>query len=282
MLHFTKMHGIGNDYIYINGFEETLPADLPKLARQLSPRHTSVGSDGLIVILPSKIADVRMRMFNADGSEAEMCGNGIRCVAAYSYDRRLCPRTQMAIETGGGVKYATVTLDELGRAGAVRIDMGEPVLNAGDIPSAFTGGPVLMQPLTALAKTWPVTLVNMGNPHAVIFVKDVAAAPVETAGPALETDSAFPKRANIEFVQVIDREHLSMRVWERGAGETRACGTGACASAVAAALNGFANRSVTVKLLGGELMIAWDERTNRVHMTGPVAYVYDGTYLGQE
>lgn len=281
MLHFTKMHGIGNDYIYINGFEETLPGDLSAVAVKLSPRRFSVGSDGVIFILPSKIADVRMRMFNPDGSESEMCGNGIRCVAAYSYDRGLCPRTQMTIETGGGIKYAALTLDKLGRADAVKIDMGEPRLSGTEIPSAFEGNPVRMQPLKALGKTWPVTLVNMSNPHAVTFVDDVETAPVQTAGPILERDPAFPNRCNVEFVQVIDRGYIRMRVWERGAGETYACGTGACASAVAAVVNGLTDRAVTVSLLGGELKIVWDEATDRVHMTGPVAYVYNGEYLGQ-
>ncbi|MFH1513218.1 MAG: diaminopimelate epimerase [Bacillota bacterium] len=282
MLHFTKMHGIGNDYIYINGFEETLPDDLGALAVKMSPRRFSVGSDGVIFILPSKIADVRMRMFNPDGSEAEMCGNGIRCVAAYCYDRGLCERTQMTVETGGGIKHATLTLDGLGRTDAVRIDMGAPVLDGADIPSVFEGSPVLMQPLKAMNKTWLVTLVNMSNPHAVTFVKDVASAPVQAVGPILENDPAFPQRCNIEFVQVIDRSHISMRVWERGAGETHACGTGASAAAVASILNGFTGRSVTVKLLGGELKITWDEANHHVHMTGPIAYVFDGTYLGKE
>ena len=282
MLHFTKMHGIGNDYIYINGFEETLPADLPALSRRMSPRHTSVGSDGLILILPSDTADVRMRMFNPDGSEAEMCGNGIRCVAAYSYDRGLCPRTQMTIETLGGIKHASILLDSMGRSQSVRIDMGAPVTDGEKIPSAFHGDPVQMQPLQALGQSYPVTLVNMGNPHAVTFVEDAAAAPVLTAGPVLEVDPAFPERANIEFVQVKDREHLIMRVWERGAGETHACGTGACAAAVASALNGLAGRSVTVHLLDGDLIIVWDEQTGHVHMTGPIAYVYEGTWLETE
>ncbi len=282
MLHFTKMHGIGNDYVYINGFEETLPDDLGALAIAMSPRHTSVGSDGVIFILPSKIADVRMRMFNPDGSEAEMCGNGIRCVAAYSYDRGLCPHTQMRIETGGGVKHAAVMLNDRGRAQAVRVDMGVPKLNGADIPSVFEGEPVLMRPLAALGKPWPVTLVNMSNPHAVTFVTDVDAAPVQTVGPLLENDPAFPRRCNIEFVQVVDKRHIRMRVWERGAGETFACGTGACASTVACVLNGFTERSVTVRLLGGELKVEWDQATGHVHMTGPIAYVYEGDYLGYE
>ncbi len=280
MLHFTKMHGIGNDYIYINGFEETLPDNLSALAVAMSPRRFSVGSDGVIFILPSKVADVRMRMFNPDGSEAEMCGNGIRCVAAYSYDRGLCERTQMTIETGGGIKNATLTLGSLGRTDTVRIDMGEPKLSGAEIPSVFDGNPVLMQPLQALGKLWPVTLVNMSNPHAVTFVDNVTDAPVKTVGPLLEVDQSFPQRCNIEFVHVVDRTHIDMRVWERGAGETFACGTGACASVVASILNGFTDRHVTVKLLGGELRISWDETTNHVYMTGPVAYVYDGTYLG--
>lgn len=279
MLHFTKMHGIGNDYIYINGFEETLPEDLSALAIQMCPRQFSVGGDGVIFILPSKIADVRMRMFNRDGSEAEMCGNGIRCVAAYSYDRGLCDRTQMTIETLGGIKNAALTLDSLGRTDTVRIDMGEPMLSGADIPSVFEGNPVLMRPLQALGKAWPVTLVNMSNPHAVIFVEDVDTAPVQTVGPVLEADQAFSQRCNIEFVQVVDRGHISMRVWERGAGETLACGTGASASVVASVLNGLTGRTVTVKLLGGELKIVWDEKTNHVSMTGPIAYVYDGTFL---
>ena len=280
MLHFTKMHGIGNDYIYINGFEETLPGDLSALAVKLSPRRFSVGSDGVIFILPSKVADVRMRMFNPDGSEAEMCGNGVRCVAAYSYDRGLCQRTQMTVETGGGIKNATLTLDGMGRTDAVKIDMGKPKLSGAEIPSVFHGKPILMQPLQALGKTWPVTLVNMSNPHTVTFVDDVEAAPVQTVGPVLETDPAFPKRCNIEFVQVMDRGHIKMRVWERGAGETYACGTGASASVVACILNGLTDRTVLVQLVGGELKIVWDEASGHVHMTGPIAYVYDGIYLG--
>jgi len=219
MLHFTKMHGLGNDYIYVNGFEETLPGDLGALAVKMSPRRFSVGSDGVIFILPSKIADVRMRMFNPDGSEAEMCGNGIRCVAAYSYDRGLCQSTQMTIETGGGLKHASLLLGALGRTEAVQIDMGEPVLDGGDIPSVFKGSPVLMQPLNALGNVWPVTLVNMSNPHAVLFVDDVETAPVQTVGPVLEHDPAFPRRCNIEFVQVVDKSHIRMRVWERGGGK---------------------------------------------------------------
>jgi diaminopimelate epimerase len=187
----------------------------------------------------------------------------------------------MTIETGGGLKHAALLLGALGRTEAVQIDMGEPILDGRDIPSAFKGSPVLMQPLTALGNAWPVTLVNMSNPHAVIFVDDVETAPVQTVGPVLEHDPAFPRRCNIEFVQVVDRGHIRMRVWERGAGETFACGTGASASVVASILNGFTDRGVAVKLLGGDLKIHWDETTNRVHMTGPIAYVYDGDYLGQ-
>ena len=281
MLRFTKMHGIGNDYIYINGFEETLPDDLSTLAVSMSPRRFSVGSDGVIYILPSSVADVRMRMFNPDGSESEMCGNGIRCVAAYSHDRGLCERTQMTIQTEGGIKTATLTLDERGRTDSVRIDMGEPKLAGAEIPSVFNGSPILMHPLQALGKAWPVTLVNMSNPHAVTFVDSVNDAPVQAVGSLLEVDQAFPQRCNIEFVHIVDRTHIDMRVWERGTGETLACGTGACASMVASVLNGFIDRQATVKLRGGELKISWDETTNHVYMTGPVAYVYDATYLGK-
>ena len=279
MLHFTKMHGIGNDYIYINGFTETLPDDLPGVAVRMSQRRFSCGSDGIILILPSERADFRMRMFNNDGSESEMCGNGIRCVAAYCHDRGLTKKTKFDIESGGAIKPMVLRLDARGRTAAVRVDMGEPVTDGERIPSLFTGDPVRMQPLTALGGTWPVTLVNMGNPHAVTFVEDTATAPVTTVGPVLETDNAFPNRCNIEFVHVVDRKHINMRVWERGTGETMACGTGACASAVASMLNGFVDRTVEVSLPGGKLTIEWNEADGHVYKTGPAAFVYDGVWL---
>ena len=280
MLRFTKMHGIGNDYIYINAFTEQLPADLPSLAVRMSDRRFGCGGDGIILITPSQQADFCMRMFNCDGSESEMCGNGIRCVAAYCHDRGMTERTEFDIESGGAIKHMRLTLDAHGETATVRVDMGKPVTDGVAIPSAFNGDPVKMQPLTALNQTWPVTLVNIGNPHAVTFVDDPAVAPVTTVGPILEVDPAFPRKCNIEFVRVLDRGHIQMRVWERGAGETLACGTGACASAVASMLNGFTDRTVEVALRGGNLTIEWSEQDGHVYMTGPATFVYDGLWLG--
>ena len=281
MLHFTKMHGIGNDYVYINGFEEKLPDDLPALAVRMSHRRFGVGGDGLILILPSEKADFRMRMFNSDGSESEMCGNGIRCVAAYCHDRGLTSKTEFDIESGGQLKHMQLTLDENQNTALVRVDMGAPITDGAAIPSVFSGEVIRMQPLKALQKTWPVTLVNMGNPHAVTFVDDPMTAPVTTVGPVLEKDLAFPRKCNIEFVQVIDRQTIQMRVWERGAGETMACGTGACASMVASVLNGLIDRRAEVRLLGGTLTVEWNEADGHVYMTGPAAFVFDGVWLGE-
>ncbi len=279
MLRFTKMHGIGNDYLYVNGFAETLPQDLPALAIRMSRPHFGCGSDGLILILPSEKADFRMRMFNNDGSESEMCGNGIRCVAAYCHDRGLTDRTEFDIESGGQIKRMVLHLDPRGRTENVRVDMGEPITDGLRIPSVFPGDPVVMRPLTALGQSWPVTLVSMGNPHAVTFVPDPATAPVTTVGPVLEHDPAFPNKCNIEFVHVIDRTHIEMRVWERGAGETLACGTGACASMAASVLNGLIDRKAEVSLRGGKLTIEWSEKDNHIYMTGPATFVYDGVWL---
>ena len=279
MLRFTKMHGIGNDYVYINGFTEKLPEDLPALAVRMSRRRFGCGSDGIILILPGKRAPFWMRMFNNDGSESEMCGNGIRCVAAYCHDRGLTNLTEFAIESGGQVKHMKLTLDERGRTAAVRVDMGAPITDGLTVPSTFAGDPVTMQPLEALGQTWPVTLVSMGNPHAVTLVDNPDNAPVDTVGPVLEKHPAFPRKCNIEFVQVVDREHIRMRVWERGAGETLACGTGACASAVACMLNGLVDRTVEVALRGGNLTVTWSEQDGHVYMTGPATFVYDGVWL---
>lgn len=273
------MHGIGNDYLYVNGFAETLPQDLPSLAIRMSRQHFGCGSDGLILILPSQKADFWMRMFNNDGSESEMCGNGIRCVAAYCHDRGLTDRTEFDIESGGQVKHMVLHLDSRGRTESVRVDMGKPVTDGLRIPSVFAGDPVVMQPLTALGQTWPVTLVSMGNPHAVTFVPDPVTAPVTTVGPVLERDPAFPNKCNIEFVHVTDRTHIEMRVWERGAGETLACGTGACASMAASVLNGLIDRKAEVSLRGGKLTIEWSEKDNHIYMTGPATFVYDGVWL---
>ncbi len=282
MLHFTKMHGIGNDYVYVNGFTEALPDDLPSLAVRMSDRRFGCGSDGLILILPGDAADFRMRMFNSDGSESEMCGNGIRCVAAYCHDRGLTDRTAFDIETGAGIKHMLLTLDGAGRTVSVRVDMGAPVTDGRTIPSVFDGDPIVRMPLCALGQTWPVTLVSMGNPHAVTFVPDPDEAPVTAVGPVLELDPVFPNKCNVEFVQVVDRGHIRMRVWERGAGETFACGTGACASMVASVLNGFIDRKAEVSLRGGKLTIEWSAEDGRVYMTGPATFVYDGVWLGDE
>ena len=282
MLHFTKMHGIGNDYLYVNAFTEALPDDLPALSVRMSARRFGCGGDGLILIMPSEKADFRMRMFNNDGSESEMCGNGIRCVAAYCHDRGLTAKTEFDIETGAGVKRMLLTLNTEGRTARVRVDMGVPVTDGRSIPSVFDGDPIVRLPLTALGRPWPVTLVSMGNPHAVIFVPDPETAPVTTVGPALERDPAFPNKCNIEFVHIVDRGHIRMRVWERGTGETLACGTGACASTVAAILNGFIDREAEVTLRGGKLTVEWSRKDNHVYMTGPAAFVYDGVWLGDD
>lgn len=276
-MRFTKMEGIGNDYIYINGFEEKVE-DPAALSVRMSRYHFGCGSDGLILILPSDVADFRMRMFNSDGSESGMCGNGIRCVAKYCYDRGLTDKTEFTVESGGQIKELVCYLKD-GLVDSVRVDMGEPALEGGRIPSTLSGDPVVAHPLTALGQTFPVTLVNVGNPHAVTFVPDVSAAPVTTAGPLLEKDPAFPQRANIEFAQVRDRGHVTARVWERGTGETLACGTGACATLVACVLNGVTDRKAEITLPGGALQIQWDEATNHVFMTGPATFVYDGQWL---
>jgi len=277
-MRFTKMEGTGNDYIYINGFVEDIQ-DPAALSVKMSRYHFGCGSDGLILILPGDIADFRMRMFNSDGSESGMCGNGIRCVAKYCYERGLTGKTAFTIESGGEIKRIFCNLKG-GAVESVRVDMGEPVLDGLLIPSTILGNPVVRYPLVADGKTWPVTLVSVGNPHAVIFVDDLDVAPVGAVGSILERDPVFPERANIEFVTVKDREHITMRVWERGTGETMACGTGACASAVAAILNGFTERDVEVRLPGGKLRVEWIKTEHRVYMTGGAEFVYEGEWLG--
>ena len=274
---FTKMEGIGNDYIYINGFSENV-SDPASLSIVMSRYHFGCGSDGLILILPSEKADFRMRMFNNDGSESGMCGNGIRCVAKYCRDRGLTEKTEFTIESGGQVKHIRCNLCD-GVVESVQVDMGEPMLDGERIPSLVAKNPVLGYPLMAEGEVFPVTLVNVGNPHGVIFVKDPANAPVDTVGPILEKDPIFPKKANIEFVSVQNEEHIAMRVWERGTGETLACGTGACAAVVAAVLNGFTGRKVEVSLAGGKLNIFWNPKDNHVYMTGPATFVYEGEWL---
>ncbi len=276
-MRFTKMEGIGNDYIYINGFEEQVD-DPAKLSVEMSRYHFGCGSDGLILILPSEKADFWMRMFNNDGSESEMCGNGIRCVAKYCYERGLTDKTEFAIESGGEIKNMRLNLKD-GKVDSVQVDMGRPELDGLKIPSKVAGNPVIGHPIAVLGRTYPVTLVNVGNPHAVIFVDNPMTAPVTAAGPAVECHHTFPNKINVEFVSVQDRGHITMRVWERGTGETLACGTGACASAVASMVNGLVDRDVEVTLRGGKLNIRWDETDDHIYMTGPATFVYDGEWL---
>ena len=277
-MRFTKMEGLGNDYVYINGFEEQV-SDPAALAVKMSRYHFGCGSDGLILILPGKQADFEMRMYNNDGSYSEMCGNGIRCVAKYCHDRGLTNKTEFTIESGGQVKVMHLNLAADGSTESVRVDMGEPELDGEKIPSLARGCPVIGHEITAEDTAYAFTLVNMGNPHAVTFVEDPDTAPVTTHGPVLECHADFPKKANIEFVQVLSENHVRMRVWERGTGETLACGTGACAVAVACALNGLCGREVDVDLPGGTLHIEWNEKDNHVYMTGPATFVYDGEWL---
>lgn len=278
---FTKMHGIGNDYIYVNMFEESVP-DPSALARRISDRHFGVGSDGLILICPPSdpaVADFRMRMFNADGSESEMCGNGIRCVGKYVYDNGLTRRESLRIETLAGIRLLRLHT-EGGKVKTVTVDMGEPRLAPRAIPVSGEGDAFVNRPLRLQGRVWNVTAVSMGNPHAVVFTSDIDRLNLPELGPLFEHHPLFPRRTNTEFVEIIDRGHVKMRVWERGAGETLACGTGASAVAVAGVLTGHTDRKVHVELLGGELDIEWEEAGNHVFMTGGAAVVFTGDYLG--
>lgn len=271
---FTKMQGLGNDYIYVNCMNDC-PDDLPGLSKKLSDRHFGIGSDGLVLIMPSKAADFRMRMFNSDGSEAEMCGNASRCVGKYVYDNRLTDKTTVTLETLAGIKVLELTVRN-GKVASARVDMGAPVLNPADIPVRSTKDLFISEPVKIKDRTFHVTCVSMGNPHAVSYVDNVAGFPLEVYGPAMETNELYPRKINSEFVEVLDRKTLKMRVWERGAGETLACGTGACAVAVATVLNGLCERTVTVRLLGGDLVIEWNPDDNHVYMTGPAVTVFEG------
>ena len=274
---FTKMHGISNDYVYVNGFKETVnnPGDV---AVRVSNRHTGIGSDGLVLILPSETCDFRMRMFNSDGSEAEMCGNASRCVGKYVYDNGLTDKTRVSLETKAGVKILNLHLGTDGKVNTVTVDMGEPVLTPRLVPVVSNLPQVVGQPIQVLGTDYKFTAVSMGNPHAVVFLDEsVENFPLEKVGPSFENHGFFPNRTNTEFVNVIDRQTLRMRVWERGAGETMACGTGACATAVAAILNGLSERKVTVRLNGGDLLIEWDEVSNHVFMTGGATTVFSGS-----
>ena len=276
-MRFAKMQGTGNDYIYVNCLEEVVnEPDI--LARRLSDRHFGVGADGLVLIRPSGRADFAMEMYNADGSRGEMCGNGIRCVAKYVYDYGLTDKTSISVETLGGIKYLDLTVED-GKVSLVKVDMGRPELEPSRIPVVAEGDRAVDEPITVDGKEYRMTCVSMGNPHAVVYVDcDVKELPLEEIGPGFEHHERFPKRVNTEFVRVLDRKTVEMRVWERGSGETLACGTGACAVAVSSALNGLTEDEVTVKLLGGDLRIQWDRERDTVYMTGPAAVVFDGEW----
>lgn len=273
-MNFTKMQGCGNDYVYVNCFKETV--ENPSLtAKKVSDRHFGIGGDGLILIKPSKVADVAMGMFNADGSEGEMCGNGIRCVAKYAYDYGIVDKTSITVETKAGVKHLDLQVEN-GKVKLVTVDMGEPLVKPELVPVRFTGDMVLSERLFVEGKEYEITCVSMGNPHAVTFVEDTASLDIEKIGPGFETHEFFPNRVNTEFIQIIDDETINMRVWERGSGETLACGTGACASVYACILNGKTKDKVLVHLLGGDLEIRYDKSSNHIYMTGPACVVFDG------
>ena len=274
---FTKMQGLGNDYVYVNCFREKI-ADPSRLAVKISDRHFGVGSDGLILINPSDKADFEMEMYNADGSRGEMCGNGIRCVAKYVYDYGLTDQTSISVETLGGIKYLDLTVKD-GKAVLVKVDMGKPELSPEKIPVVSAGEKVVDEPIDVDGQNYRMTCVSMGNPHAVVYVDcDVRNLPLEEIGPKFENHERFPNRVNTEFVRVLDRRTVEVRVWERGSGETLACGTGACAVAVSCVLNGLTEDEVTVKLLGGDLQIKWDREKDTVFMTGPAEVVFDGEW----
>ena len=274
---FTKMHGAGNDYVYINALE-TVPDNLPLLSIQISDRHFGVGSDGLVAIMHSDIADFRMRMFNADGSEAEMCGNASRCIGKYVYEKGITDKKEITLETLAGIKVLRLEVND-GEVSAVTVDMGEPTLLPDAIPvrSRCPESKISEREIIS-GREYNITAVSLGNPHAVVFTEDLSDEMVLGHGPELEVADIFPKKANIEFARVIDRGNIDMRVWERGSGETLACGTGACATVVASVLNGFCDRTVHMRLLGGDLDITWDEVTNHVLMRGPAEFVADGVY----
>lgn len=274
---FTKMHGLGNDYVYVETFNQPEPTDPEALARAVSDRHFGIGSDGLIMIMPSDRADARMRMFNADGSEGEMCGNGIRCVAKYVHDHGLARKDRVTVETGRGVLTLDLTVAD-GEARLVRVDMGTPILRAAEIPTLLPGDPVVDAPLEVDGQTFAVTAVSTGNPHAVIFVDDVANFPLERFGPLFETHPSFPRRANIHFAQVLGPGEVRMRTWERGSGVTLACGTGACAVCVAGVLTGRTDRRILAHLPGGDLELEWPAADASVFMTGPATEVFSGEW----
>lgn len=271
---FTKMHGLGNDYVYVNCLKEVVdhPAEVSK---KISDRHFGIGSDGFILIKPSDVADFCMDMYNADGSQAEMCGNGIRCVAKYVYDYGLTDKTNISIETLAGIKYLDLHIEN-DKVKTVTVNMGSPILIPDKIPVISDKEQVINEPITVGNKEYHMTCVSMGNPHCIVFVEDTEYFPLDKIGPNFECHELFPKRINTEFVQILNRSTVNMRVWERGSGETLACGTGACASAVACILNGLTENEITLHLLGGDLQVRWDREENLVYMTGPATVVFDG------
>lgn len=275
---FTKMHGCGNDYVYVDGAKEQIPAkDKPELVRKLSDRHFGIGGDGVIFVNPSDEADFEMEMYNMDGSRSEMCGNGIRCVAKFVYDKGLTDKEHISIISGGKVKYIDLNIENE-KVSTVKVNMGEPILKAADIPVVTDNpeGSVIAENIEVAGNTYKMTCVSMGNPHAVVFMEDVANLEIEKIGPLFENHQRFPRRTNTEFVKVIDRNNVEMRVWERGTGETLACGTGTCATVVACVLNNLTEDEVNVKVLGGLIKIKWDREANLVYMTGPAATVFEG------
>ena len=274
---FTKMQGAGNDYIYVDCFSQPIPSDPAALARAVSDRHFGVGADGLILICPVEGADAEMRMFNADGSYSEMCGNGIRCVAKFVHDHGIAVRDQLKITSAGKPFLLDLEL-RAGKVERVRVDMGEPILTSSQIPTTLPGDPPVDAPFEIAGRTLAVTCVSMGNPHCVTYVDSATDDLVLGVGPKIENDPRFPKRTNVEFIEVLDRETVRQRTWERGSGETLACGTGACAVCVAGVLTGRTERRITSKLLGGDLQLEWDEATNHVFMTGPAAEVFTGDW----
>ena len=274
MIKFTKMHGLGNDYVYMNAIHQHIE-DESTLAQFVSNRNFGIGSDGLILICKSEKADFKMRMFNSDGSEAEMCGNGIRCVGKFVYDKGLTQKTEVTIETLAGIKTVQLNVKN-GKVETVKVDMGEPILEPKEIPVISEEKPVKNLNLKAEDKEFVFTCVSMGNPHAITIVDNTKEFDVEKYGKVLEVNKAFPNKTNVEFIEIVDKNNIKMRVWERGAGETLACGTGACASVVACVLNNLTERNVNVELLGGKLEIEWNKNDNHVYMTGPAVTVFEG------
>ena len=273
-MEFVKMEGCGNDYVYVNGFNTKI--DNPnELSKSVSDRHFGIGSDGLIVINPSEVADFKMSMYNADGSEGKMCGNGIRCVAKYVYDYKMIDKEVITVETLAGIKTLKLNVEN-GKVKTVRVNMGSPIINAKDVPVISDKEKVINEPVVIDGKEYGITCVSMGNPHAITFVDDTDSLKIEKIGPGFEKNEIFPDRVNTEFIQIIDRKTIKMRVWERGSGETLACGTGACASVVACVLNNLTDNKVTVKLLGGDLEIKYDTDENTVYMTGPARIAFTG------